>query len=197
MWFGGFWPAPGWDTIDEVKANMLGFTTHSFDELHLVHHRITGSADGWLGGLVKNGRANYISGYHPLFMLAKCARRLIASGCEYVLVTGTHENTPQVVNTLYGQEGLLRSDSWQRLPGSYHGSGCTLASAIAATIANGLPIGEAVKDAQEYTWQTLKKAYRPGMGQLLPDRLFWAREETEAHGDAPEPPRAADLRGSH
>ena len=109
--------------------------------------------------------------------LAECARRLVASGCEYVLVTGTHENTPQVVNTLYGQEGVLRSDSWQRLPGSYHGSGCTLASAIAATIANGLPIGDAVKDAQEYTWQTLKAAFRPGMGQHIPDRLFWARED--------------------
>lgn len=112
--------------------------------------------------------------------LAECARRLIASGCEYVLVTGTHENTPQVVNTLYGEEGVLRTDSWQRLPGSYHGSGCTLASAIAATIANGLAIGEAAKDAQEYTWQTLKAAFRPGMGQHIPDRLFWAREEAAA-----------------
>jgi hydroxymethylpyrimidine/phosphomethylpyrimidine kinase len=112
--------------------------------------------------------------------LAECAKRLIASGCEYVLVTGTHENTPEVVNTLYGQDGVVRSDSWQRLPGSYHGSGCTLASAIAATIANGLPIGDAVKDAQEYTWQTLKAAFRPGMGQHIPDRLFWAREEEAA-----------------
>lgn len=109
--------------------------------------------------------------------LAECARRLVASGCEYVLVTGTHENTPQVINTLYGEEGVIRTDSWQRLPGSYHGSGCTLASAIAATIANGLPISEATKDAQEYTWQTLKAAFRPGMGQYIPDRLFWAREE--------------------
>jgi hydroxymethylpyrimidine/phosphomethylpyrimidine kinase len=109
--------------------------------------------------------------------LAECASRIVKSGCEYVLVTGTHENTPQVVNTLYGQEGLIRTDSWQRLPGAYHGSGCTLASAIAATIANGLPIGDAVKDAQEYTWQTLKAAFRPGMGQHIPDRLFWAREE--------------------
>jgi len=109
--------------------------------------------------------------------LAECARRLIASGCEYVLITGTHENTPQVVNTLYGQNGVVRSDAWQRLPGSYHGSGCTLASAIAATIANGLEISDAVKDAQEYTWQTLKAAFRPGMGQHIPDRLFWAREE--------------------
>lgn len=109
--------------------------------------------------------------------LAECARRLLAMGCEYVLITGTHENTPQVVNTLYGQDGVVRSDSWERLPGSYHGSGCTLASAVAATIANGLSVSDAVKDAQEYTWQTLRAAFRPGMGQHIPDRLFWARED--------------------
>lgn len=111
--------------------------------------------------------------------LAECARQLIASGCEYVLVTGTHENTPQVVNTLYGQNGVVRSDAWQRLPGSFHGSGCTLASAIAAAIANGLEISDAVKDAQEYTWQALKAAFRPGMGQHIPDRLFWAHEDEQ------------------
>jgi hydroxymethylpyrimidine/phosphomethylpyrimidine kinase len=108
--------------------------------------------------------------------LNECARRLLNLGCEYVLVTGTHENTPQVVNTLYDQKGVVRTDSWQRLPGIFHGSGCTLASAISATIANGLGVPEAVGDAQEYTWQTLKFAYRTGMGQLIPDRLFWARE---------------------
>lgn len=115
--------------------------------------------------------------------LDECARRLLALGCEYVLITGTHENTPEVVNTLYSQEGSVRSDAWQRLPGSYHGSGCTLASAIAATIANGLDISEAVRDAQEYTWQTLNTAYRPGMGQYIPDRLFWARDEEQDAGD--------------
>ncbi|MGH8640186.1 MAG: bifunctional hydroxymethylpyrimidine kinase/phosphomethylpyrimidine kinase [Burkholderiales bacterium] len=118
--------------------------------------------------------------------LAECARRIIASGCEYVLVTGTHENTPEVINTLYGQNGVVRSDNWQRLPGSYHGSGCTLAAAIAATVANGLEVAEAVKDAQEYTWQTLKTAFRPGMGQHIPDRLFWARDEEPAAGGGSE-----------
>ncbi len=112
--------------------------------------------------------------------LGECARRILAMGCEYVLITGTHENTPLVVNTLYGQDGVVRTDSWERLPATYHGSGCTLASAIAATIANGLSISDAVKDAQEYTWQTLKAAFRPGMGQHIPDRLFWAREDEPA-----------------
>jgi hydroxymethylpyrimidine/phosphomethylpyrimidine kinase len=112
--------------------------------------------------------------------LPECARRLLTLGCEYVLITGTHENTPEVVNTLYAHGGVVRSDSWQRLAGSYHGSGCTLAAAIAAIIANGLDVSEAVRDAQDYTWQTLKSAYRPGMGQQIPDRLFWAREEEQA-----------------
>jgi hydroxymethylpyrimidine/phosphomethylpyrimidine kinase len=117
--------------------------------------------------------------------LAECARRILASGCEYVLITGTHENTGEVVNTLYNSDGVVRSDSWPRLPGSYHGSGCTLASALAATIANGVDMQEAARDAQEYTWQSLKLAFRPGMGQHIPDRLFWARED-DAPSDTPE-----------
>jgi hydroxymethylpyrimidine/phosphomethylpyrimidine kinase len=114
--------------------------------------------------------------------LAECARRILASGCEYVLITGTHENSGDVVNTLYNNDGVVRSDTWPRLPGSYHGSGCTLASALAATIANGVDMQEAVRDAQEYTWQSLKLAFRPGMGQHIPDRLFWAREEEATPG---------------
>ena len=111
--------------------------------------------------------------------LTECAKRIILLGCEYVLVTGTHEHTPKVINTLYGERGQVRSDSWTRLPGIYHGSGCTLASAIAALLANGLTMEEAVKEAQEYTWQALQFGFRPGMGQHIPDRLFWARDEEE------------------
>jgi len=111
--------------------------------------------------------------------LNECAKRIIQLGCEYVLITGTHEHTPKVINTLYGERGLVRSDNWPRLPGIYHGSGCTLASAIAALLANGLPIEEAVREAQEYTWEALKYGFRPGMGQHIPDRLFWARDEEE------------------
>ncbi|HET9763682.1 MAG: bifunctional hydroxymethylpyrimidine kinase/phosphomethylpyrimidine kinase [Acidobacteriota bacterium] len=123
--------------------------------------------------------------------LASCAQRLIALGCDYVLITGTHEPTPQVVNTLYGKAGAVRSDSWERLPGSYHGSGCTLASAIAALLANGLEPADAVREAQEYTWNALAKAYRPGMGQFLPDRLFWARDaDSNAPVDEGESSRA-------
>lgn len=112
--------------------------------------------------------------------LGQCGGRILHMGCEYVLITGGHENTRQVTNTLYTASGIVRSDVWQRLTGSYHGSGCTLASAIAATLANGLPVSEGVYEAQEYTWQTLKAGFHPGMGQYLPDRLFWARNEHDS-----------------
>ena len=108
--------------------------------------------------------------------LDECARRLLALGCEYVLVTGAHEATDEVINTLYGARGVVREDRWERLPGAYHGSVCTLSSAIAAALANGRAVPEAVRDAQEYTWQALAAGFRAGAGQLLPDRFFWARE---------------------
>lgn len=100
---GGFWPAAGWDTMDEVKASMLGWTSRSFADLLLVHHRPTGTAEGKWSGLVKNGRANYICGYHPLFMFSKCLVRLLqrpyligSLGLLYGFVSGYLKRIPQV-----------------------------------------------------------------------------------------------------
>jgi len=73
---GGLWPASGWDTIDEVKANMLGWKTYAFRDLPLLHHRFTGTEEGLLRDRVKHGVACYVSGYHPLFVAASCLRRL-------------------------------------------------------------------------------------------------------------------------
>jgi poly-beta-1,6-N-acetyl-D-glucosamine synthase len=100
---GGLIQAPGWDTLDEVKANMLGWKTHCFPDLKLIHHKHTGSADGKWGAWVKNGRGSYISGYHPLFMIIKCLKRiykkpvLIGSlGLLYGFVSGYFKGIPQV-----------------------------------------------------------------------------------------------------
>ena len=108
--------------------------------------------------------------------LDDCARSLTERGARYVLITGTHEPTIAVVNTLYGAAGRIRQDRWKRLVGEYHGSGCTLGSAIAAALANGLDLEDAVRAAQDYTWHALRCAFRPGKGQSIPDRFFWARE---------------------
>ena len=72
----GLWVGPGSDTVDEVKANMRGWTTMSFTDIHLQHHRFTGASWGRWGGMVKDGKIDYVSGYHPLFLAAKALVRL-------------------------------------------------------------------------------------------------------------------------
>jgi hydroxymethylpyrimidine/phosphomethylpyrimidine kinase len=103
--------------------------------------------------------------------------RLCARGTGYVLLTGGAEPGPQVVNVLFGPDGVIRTDAWERLPGRYLGAGATLAGAVAAALAHGMEVPEAVREAQEFTWQALAGAFQPGMGLALPDRFFWARPE--------------------
>ncbi len=106
-----------------------------------------------------------------------CAMALLERGCDLVLVTGGHEPTPEVVNVLYGNHRKLEEWRWPRLPERYHGSGCTLAAACAGLLAQGMePLG-AVAEAQRYTWETLRHARRLGMGQLIPHRLYWTRDD--------------------
>ncbi|MBD9355653.1 bifunctional hydroxymethylpyrimidine kinase/phosphomethylpyrimidine kinase [Methylomonas albis] len=117
--------------------------------------------------------ARRLSGHEDL---GDCGRFLQSKGAEYVLITGTHESSELVHNRLYMPDDLDETFNWQRLPHSYHGSGCTLASASAALLAQGLDVFTAVSEAQEFTWQSLAAAYRPGQGQYNPDRLFWVAE---------------------
>ncbi len=112
-------------------------------------------------------------------MMAVDAMRLIEMGCEYVFVTGTPSDLTDVANTLFDEGGVIRHDNWQRISGSYSGAGATLSATIAALLANGLDIPEAVFEAQEFTIASIANAQRLGMGRLVPDRYFWARESDE------------------
>ncbi|MCF1185004.1 hydroxymethylpyrimidine/phosphomethylpyrimidine kinase [Marichromatium gracile] len=103
---------------------------------------------------------------------ARCAERLLGSGARWVLITGTHDTTEHVTNRLYGRSGARHQWDWPRLPGEYHGSGCTLASAIAVRLARGESMVEAVTAAQEYTWNALDQAFRTGRCQLTPNRFY-------------------------
>ncbi len=102
---GGLVQAPGWDTIDEVKANMLGWSTRSFLDLRVSHSRFTGAAEGAWRDCIKNGRANYVTGYHPLFMIMKCLRRLVkrpyfigSVGLMWGFVSGYLRRIPRVTD---------------------------------------------------------------------------------------------------
>ncbi len=104
-----------------------------------------------------------------------CAQALLDLGVDYVLVTGSHEHTPEVINRLYHGQDQPVSFNWERLPHSYHGSGCTLATAIAAQLALGRGSVDAIRMAQAFTWQALQQGFRPGLGQHLPNRCSTPR----------------------
>jgi hydroxymethylpyrimidine/phosphomethylpyrimidine kinase len=103
------------------------------------------------------------------------AQSLLDQGCRYVLLTGTHAETAQVENVLYGDGKRLRTWLWERLPETYHGSGCTLASTCAANLAKGMDIVKAVGTAQAYTWGSLEAGRKLGRGQSLPNRFYWTK----------------------
>jgi hydroxymethylpyrimidine/phosphomethylpyrimidine kinase len=109
------------------------------------------------------------------------AMRIIDTGCEYLFVTGTPSDLPGVCNTLFNETGVVRQDNWQRQSGSFSGAGSTQSATIAAMLANGLDVPEAVFEAQEFTMAALANAQRLGMGKLIPDRYFWARDTDANH----------------
>ncbi|MCW8900504.1 MAG: hydroxymethylpyrimidine/phosphomethylpyrimidine kinase [Gammaproteobacteria bacterium] len=106
--------------------------------------------------------------------LKLCGKKLMQLGCDSVLLTGSHEDNEHVNNLWFSEGQYVETFSWDRLPGEYHGSGCTLASAIAALIAQGLDPFTAVNEAQDYSWNTLKHAFKISeKGQLIPNRFYW------------------------
>ena len=109
------------------------------------------------------------------------AMHLVGMGCEYVFVTGTPCELHEVANSLYNEGGLVRQDRWQRISGTFTGAGSTLSATTAAMLANGLDVPEAVFEAQEFVVASITHAQRLGMGKLIPDRYFWAREPGEGH----------------
>lgn len=106
-----------------------------------------------------------------------CAHNLLEQGCQYVLITGGHEPGKELYNRFYQRQEARKTYRWNRLPGEFHGSGCTLATSIAALLAHRLSVNNAVIEAQEYTCNALRSAYQSGTGQLNPNRLFWTHDE--------------------
>ncbi len=119
-------------------------------------------------------------------MLAVDAIKIIEMGCEYLLVTGTPSEVGDVANTLFNESGVVRHDNWQRIAGTFTGAGSTLSATITALLANGLDVPEAVLEAQEFTIAALSHGQRLGMGKLVPDRYFWARDMEPEEIETPE-----------
>lgn len=122
---------------------------------------------------------------HEAFTLANtdkiddAADFIISEGVKHLLITGTDiasEDDKNIVHHYFNYEGEKECYSWPRLLGHYHGSGCTLSSAIAGLIAKGLDAKTAIEEAQQYTWDTLANALRLSDGQLIPNRFYWSHD---------------------
>jgi len=96
--------------------------------------------------------------------MEEAARSIHAMGPKYVLVKGGHLPGERVVDLLYDGREFVRRES-RRVQGEFHGTGCTLSSAIAAGLAKGLPVREAVARAQGYVELGLKTAPAVGGGR--------------------------------
>ena len=107
--------------------------------------------------------------------LEACVHELLASELQYVLLTGRHEHTPDIINRLYGSHRLLQTYHWPRFSTNIRGAGCTLTASIAALFAQGMEHQTAIYRAQAYTWDCLHHHYRIGMGNPISNRLFWAK----------------------
>lgn len=105
------------------------------------------------------------------------ASGLIDYGCDHVLLTAAHSDQSKIVNRMFHNHREIDQYEWQRLPHQYHGSGDTLAATLAALMALGLDVLSASREAQHFTWESLKHARRLGMGQHLPNRLFWVEQD--------------------
>lgn len=103
--------------------------------------------------------------------LDACGDALLAAGARNVLITGGDEAGDPVVNHWFAPGRAVRRYAWPRVAGAFHGAGCTLASAIAALRARGLPLAPAIEDAQAYTHRALHAAFAAGRGRLIPGRL--------------------------
>ena len=121
--------------------------------------------------------------------IAKAAAEM---GVSYVLVTGIVLPDQFIENVLATPQTVMGSEKFERFDASFAGAGDTLAAALAALIGAGSDLSEATSEALSYLDRCLDAGFRPGMGAVVPDRLFWAQpEDDDAEDD--ESAAAPDL----
>lgn len=121
------------------------------------------------------------------------ARAANEMGVPYTLVTGILAPDQQIENTLASPQAVLYTESFERFEATFAGAGDTLSAALAALLASGSDLAESVQEALGYLDRCLAAGFRPGMGHIVPDRLFWAQPETDIEEASEEDQAAAAL----
>jgi hydroxymethylpyrimidine/phosphomethylpyrimidine kinase len=132
----------------------------------------------------------------------ECARQLLQWGARAVFLTAAASDNGRIVNQLFdggvAGDGATQNESIDWIDATFSGAGDTLSAAIAALLALGLELGDAVREANDFLAQALAAGYRAGLGHAVPDRMFWAANEggdgedaTAASPTEPSPPSLA------
>ena len=121
--------------------------------------------------------------------IAKAAAQL---GVPYTLVTGIPLPEQFIDNALATPQAVLYSEKFERFEAVFSGAGDTLSAALTALLANGHDLTAATAEALTYLDQSLSAGFHPGMGQTVPDRMFWALAETSEVDEEPDNPPATD-----
>ena len=114
------------------------------------------------------------------------AKAAAESGVAYTLVTGMPLHAQYLDNVLASPQAVLYSEKFEHFEANFSGSGDTLSAALTALLASGLDLQSATAEALTYLDHCLDAGFAPGMGHLLPDRLFWAQTDTDTDGSEPE-----------
>ena len=108
------------------------------------------------------------------------ARAASELGVPYTLVTGVPLPEQHIDNVLATPETVVAHEKFERIEAVFAGAGDTLSAALAALLASGMDLPEATREALTYLDRCLDEGFRPGMGQVIPDRLFWAQPDDES-----------------
>ncbi|MBV8618108.1 MAG: bifunctional hydroxymethylpyrimidine kinase/phosphomethylpyrimidine kinase [Curvibacter sp.] len=127
---------------------------------------------------------------------APSARDIAAAASEqgvpYTLVTGIPLPDQHVDNVLASPQTVLAHVQFELFDAVFTGAGDTLSAALAALLATGMDLGEACTEALSYLDRCLDDGFRPGMGHVIPDRLFWAQPEDDGSSDNDDSPDTDD-----
>jgi hydroxymethylpyrimidine/phosphomethylpyrimidine kinase len=120
--------------------------------------------------------------------IAKAAAEM---GVPYTFVTGVPLPDQFIDNVLATPQAVLASEKFERFDAVFAGAGDTLSAALAALVAGGSDLAAAATEALAYLDRCLDSGFRPGMGHVVPDRLFWAQPEADAADDEADTPASA------
>jgi hydroxymethylpyrimidine/phosphomethylpyrimidine kinase len=121
--------------------------------------------------------------------IAKAAGEL---GVPYTLVTGIPAADQFIDNVLATPQSVLYSEKFEHFDASFAGAGDTLSAALSALLANGHDLQSATTEALTYLDHSLNAGFQPGMGHLIPDRMFWAQTDDDDDEDADAATEASD-----